>query len=50
MSEQQPEERDLTPRPNPIFGEPATVDACNTDYDAATDVRDNLARQEGWTS
>ena len=45
MSEQQ-NERDLTPQPNPILNQPATVDACKQDYDAAADVRQTMANQE----
>ncbi|MCG0066287.1 hypothetical protein L0F81_23850 [Streptomyces tricolor] len=44
MSEQQPEERDPAPKPNPISGEPATVEACQQDYADADDVR----RRLGW--
>ncbi len=35
---------DLTPKPNPITSEPATVQACQQDYAAAGDVRHRL----GW--
>ena len=45
MSAQQPEP-DLTPQPNQIMAEPATVQACQQDYDAAVDVRQTLAAQE----
>lgn len=45
MSEQQ-NERDLTPQPNPILTEPATVQACQQDYDAGADVRQTMAQQE----
>ena len=45
MNEQQPEP-DLTPRANQIMAEPATVQACQQDYDAAADVRQTLAAQE----
>lgn len=44
MSEQN--ERDLTPQPNAILAEPATVEACQQDYDAAADVRQTMAQQE----
>ena len=45
MSEQQPEP-DRTPQPNRILAEPATVEACRADYDAAADIRQTLAEQE----
>lgn len=45
MSEQPPEPN-LTPRPNPILAEPATVQACQQDYADAADVRQTLAAQE----
>ncbi|MFB7597231.1 hypothetical protein [Streptomyces sp. NPDC056160] len=47
MSEQQRDsEPDLTPRPNAVLAEPATVQACQQDYAAAADVRQTLAAQE----
>jgi hypothetical protein len=45
MSEPQPEP-DLTPQPNPILAEPATVEACAQDYADGADVRDVMAQQE----
>lgn len=42
---QQPEERDLTPQPSPLFAEPATVTACQQEYAAASDVRKRLDEQ-----
>lgn len=33
------------PQPNQILSQPATVDTCRADYDAAADVRGRL----GWT-
>jgi hypothetical protein len=45
MSEQQPE-RDLTPQPSRILAEPATVELCNADFDAAVDVRQTMAQQD----
>jgi len=44
MSEPQPEV-DRSPRPNLIVIEPATVDACRTDYENGADVRARLDRQ-----
>lgn len=46
MSEQQPEQRDLTPQPNPILAEPATPALCQQDYADGADVRDVMAQQE----
>lgn len=45
MTAQQPEP-DRTPRSNQIIAEPATVERCQADYQAAADVRQNLAAQE----
>ncbi|MFE7954401.1 hypothetical protein [Streptomyces sp. NPDC057413] len=42
MSQEQ--DRDLTPRTNQILAEPATVDACQRDYEQAADIRQTL----GW--
>jgi hypothetical protein len=42
MSEQQ---QDLAPRPNPILAEPATPEACQADYAAASDVRARMDQQ-----
>lgn len=44
MTEQQPE-RDLTPRPNPILAEPATVELAQRDYADGADVRQRLDQQ-----
>lgn len=33
------------PRPNPIFRQPATVQACQQDYEAGADVRRRLDQQ-----
>lgn len=46
MSEQQPE-RDLTPQPNEILAEPATVENCQADYADASDVRSRLGWKDG---
>lgn len=45
MSEQQATQ-DRTPPPNRILAEPATVDACRADYNAAAEIRQTLAAQE----
>ncbi|WP_435279146.1 hypothetical protein [Streptomyces sp. 1222.5] len=45
MSEEQTE-RILAPQPNQILAEPATVESCHSDYEAAADVRQTLAVQE----
>lgn len=45
MSEQQPK-TDLTPQPNQILAQPATVQACRADYDDASDVRAVMAQQD----
>jgi len=37
---------DRTPRPNPIVDAPATPADCAGDYEAATDVRAQLAKQD----
>ncbi|MEU9643617.1 hypothetical protein [Streptomyces sp. NPDC048188] len=34
------------PRPNPIFRQPATVEACQADYAAGAAIRQAMARQE----
>lgn len=39
-------EQDLTPQPNQILAEPATVEACAADYANGADVRDVMAQQE----
>ena len=42
--------RQPTPaRPNRILAEPADVAACQRDYQAATDVRQTIARQDART-
>ena len=45
-TDQQPEQPSLTPQPNQILAEPATVDACLADYQAGTDVRQTMAQQD----
>jgi hypothetical protein len=45
-NEQGPDQPSLTPQPNRILAEPATVDTCRADYDAAADVREVMAQQE----
>lgn len=45
MSDQ--DERDLTPRPNPITNEPATPAACQRDYADADDIRSRLGWKDG---
>ncbi|MEV3857749.1 hypothetical protein AB0J38_25915 [Streptomyces sp. NPDC050095] len=42
MSEQRPEQ----PRPNPIVDEPATVQACQQDYAAATLARHDSEQRD----
>ncbi|MGW3110533.1 hypothetical protein [Streptomyces sp. NPDC001091] len=42
---QQPEPRDLTPRPSPVVYEPASVDTCRQDYEQGADVRSRLDQQ-----
>ncbi|WP_159056569.1 hypothetical protein [Streptomyces yokosukanensis] len=44
MTTQQPEP-DLTPRTNQILAEPATVENCRADYDAAADIRQRMDDQ-----
>ncbi|MEU2510190.1 hypothetical protein ABZ621_36630 [Streptomyces sp. NPDC007863] len=39
-------EPDRTPRPNPLFAEPATPAACARDYESATSVRATMSKQE----
>ena len=39
----------LTPQPNRVLAEPATVQACARDYQAAADVRQTIAAQEART-
>jgi hypothetical protein len=36
----------LTPQPNRILAEPATVELCNADWDAGADVRQTMAQQD----
>jgi hypothetical protein len=45
-TDQAPDQPSLTPQPNPILAEPATVDACKQDYDAAADIRQTMTQQE----
>jgi len=42
----QPQPTPAQPRPNPIFRQPATVEACQADYAAGADIRQEMARQE----
>lgn len=44
MSDQQ--QADRTPRANEILSEPATVAACQRDYQQAAEIRQTLAAQE----
>ncbi|MFF5421821.1 hypothetical protein [Streptomyces misionensis] len=39
-------EPDRTPRPNPLFAEPATPAACTRDYEQAASVRATMSKQE----
>lgn len=34
------------PKPNPLFHQPATVEACQADYAAGAHIRQAMARQE----
>lgn len=45
-TDQAPDQPSLTPQPNRILAQPATVQACTADYAAAADVRQTLAAQE----
>lgn len=36
----------LTPQPNPILAQPATVENCRADYEDANDVRAVMAQQD----
>jgi hypothetical protein len=36
----------LTPQPNQILAEPATVENCRADWDAGADVRQTMAQQD----
>ena len=45
-TDQAPDQPTLTPQPNRVLAEPATVAACARDYQAAADVRQTLAAQE----
>ncbi|WP_157882427.1 hypothetical protein [Streptomyces silvensis] len=40
-------EPDRTPHPSRVLAEPATVDACHADYQAAAAIRIRITRQEG---
>ncbi|WP_329336133.1 hypothetical protein OG252_13215 [Streptomyces sp. NBC_01352] len=46
MSEQQPDQPTLTPQPNRILAEPATVENCARDFAAGADVRQTMAQQD----
>lgn len=46
MSEQPQPSPTLTPQPNRIIAEPATVAACQRDYTQGAEVRATLATQE----
>jgi len=46
MSSQQQPEPDRTPKPNQILAQPATVQACRADYQAAADIRATIAAQQ----
>ncbi|MFI8301542.1 hypothetical protein ACIGCZ_37170 [Streptomyces nigra] len=45
-TDQHPEQPSLTPQPNQILAQPATVQACRADYKAGTDVRQTMAQQD----
>lgn len=45
-TDQPSDQPSLTPQPNRILAEPATVDTCRADYNAGADVRQTLAAQE----
>lgn len=45
-TQQPPEQPTLTPQPNRILAEPATVEACARDYANAATVRDTIAQQD----
>ncbi|MEV7793400.1 hypothetical protein AB0O68_15615 [Streptomyces sp. NPDC087512] len=47
MSEQPEAEKDLTPQPNQVMAEPATVQACQADYAAGADIRERLGWKDG---
>lgn len=47
MSEQQPEQPDLTPKASTVLTEPATPAACQQDYAEAGDVRARLGWEDG---
>lgn len=44
--QQQPTPTPLTPQPNRILAEPATVHACQQDYATAADVRARIDHQQ----
>ncbi|WP_239934186.1 hypothetical protein [Streptomyces sp. CBG31] len=47
MSDQaEPEQADVTPRENPIVGQPTTHDQCAEDYRVAAEGRAALARAD----
>lgn len=47
-TQQRTDQPTLTPQPQPnrILAEPATVQACRSDYEQAADVRDTMAQQD----
>ena len=45
-TDQPDQQPSLTPQPNQILAEPATVQACAADYADGADVRDVMAQQE----
>ncbi|MDX3034176.1 hypothetical protein [Streptomyces scabiei] len=40
-------EPDRTPRDNPIYRQPATVETCRQDYEAGADIRRRLGWKDG---
>lgn len=46
---QQPTPEAFAPRTNQVLTEPATVAACQADYDDADDIRRRMDRQDGRT-
>lgn len=45
--EQQQTDPAQQPQPNPIFRQPATVEACQADYAAGADIRARLGWKDG---
>lgn len=45
-TQQPPEQPTLTPQPNRILNEEATVEACARDYQNGADVRQTMAQQD----